>query len=72
MDSDCFYYLIIEFICLVLASKPSGTFSSLHCVRGKKIFNKIWGKTYTKTSISAIIICVADLLFRNAVFLSQS
>lgn len=71
MDSDCFHYLIIEFDCLVLATKPSGIFSSLQYVRGreKKIFNKIRGKTYTKTSTSAIIIIYrADLLFRNSAF----
>ena len=71
MDSDCFYYLIIEFICLVLASNPSGTFSSLGCVRGEKhLYNKILGKTYTKTSTSAIIIRVAGMLLKYCLFKS--
>ena len=57
MDSDCSQYLIIEFIGLVLATKTSGTLSL----------------QYTRSSISTIIIiCMADLLLRNSLFIGQS
>ena len=64
MDFDCFYYLIVGFIFLLPATKPSGTFSSLQYVTGEKKSLIRLGERYTKTSISAItVIYVADLKF---------
>lgn len=72
MDFDCFYYLIIEFICLVLVIKFLGIFLLLEYVRGKKILLRLGGGGICiKISIFVIvIICVVDLFFRNFIFIS--
>lgn len=64
MDFDCFYYLIIGFIFLVLANQAfRHVFITSVCHGGKKSLIRL-GERYTKTSISAIIVIyVADLKF---------
>lgn len=37
MNSDCLYYLIIEFACFVPTNKPLGTLSSLQCPGGRTL-----------------------------------